>query len=497
MNNKRHQTIIYIIASVIVFTIAVQVYWNYREYQINKEHLTSRVTRSLDNAVEDYFANITKSSFITLTTPDSTSTNNKSDTIRLQTKSRRSMFKKIDSTLKHIQKQDSNKVFLIGKNEKNFGIKNGKNVISHFGNSDVFAKNIDSLITKVVVSFSKDTLDLNKLNSYILEEFTRNDIDVNYALNFKYYEWKGFDNFETKTQSLNLENFDKKHLKVNSKSHYLPHRSKLELLFTNTTAEVLKESLVSILLSLLLSISIIASILYLLKTINTQKQLAEVKNDLISNITHEFKTPIATISTVLEAMKNFKALEDKNKSEKYVEMASSQTKKLHLMVEKLLETATLKQEELELFKEPIIINDLLKNLVEKYQILNPEKQFNFCNKNGDITINVDAFHFENAISNIIDNAIKYGGNTIYAEQNKLKKGVEILIWDNGKGIKKNQKDKVFEQFYRIPTGNTHNVKGFGIGLYYTKKIIEKHNGIISILYNSKGETVFKIELLNE
>ncbi|SDW41308.1 two-component system, OmpR family, phosphate regulon sensor histidine kinase PhoR [Lutibacter oricola] len=495
MNNKRYQWIIYIIASVIVVTIAVQVYWNYREYQLNKKHLISKVRQSLDSSVEDYFANITKSSFI-ITSNDSINSTAKNDTIKFRTKSRKLMFQKIDSTLLKLSEKDSTKVIFFGKGESSPRKNEGKR-FPYFKGPEHFTKNIDSIISKVIVSFSKDTLDLEKLNNHISKEFERQNIHVKYALKLKYKTWFGRGDPETKSQSLNLENFPKKHLTVTTKSHSLPHRSKLELYFTNSTVDILKESLISILLSFLLSASVIASIVYLLRTINKQKQLAEVKNDLISNITHEFKTPIATISTVLEAMRSFNVLEDKEKSEKYVGMATTQTKKLHLMVEKLLETASLKQEELKLSKEPFIVNELLESIVGKYKMLNPEKVFNFDNNNGDITINVDAFHFENAISNIIENAVKYGGDKIYTEQKKTNKGVEILIWDNGDGISKNQKDKVFEQFYRVSTGNTHNVKGFGIGLYYTKKIIEKHNGKISIVYNNKGETVFKIELLND
>ena len=122
------------------------------------------------------------------------------------------------------------------------------------------------------------------------------------------------------------------------------------------------------------------------------------------------------------------------------------------------------------------------------------KFITFKNKCANIVLNLDTFHFENAIGNIIDNAIKYGGAKISVELSSEKNKIVILIKDNGNGIHKAQKDKVFEQFYRIPTGNTHNVKGFGIGLYYTKNIIEKHGGSIDIIYDKKNNTLFKIEL---
>ena len=125
------------------------------------------------------------------------------------------------------------------------------------------------------------------------------------------------------------------------------------------------------------------------------------------------------------------------------------------------------------------------------------KTFKFINNASNLILNLDVFHFENAIGNIIDNAVKYGGNIITVELDSTKNQCVILIKDNGNGIHKAQKDKVFEQFYRIPTGNTHNVKGFGIGLFYTKKIIEKHGGIVQIIYDKNNNTLFKITLPNE
>jgi two-component system phosphate regulon sensor histidine kinase PhoR len=106
---------------------------------------------------------------------------------------------------------------------------------------------------------------------------------------------------------------------------------------------------------------------------------------------------------------------------------------------------------------------------------------------------IDPFHFENAISNLIDNAIKYGGSKIEVHMNIVLNNLEITIADNGNDIERNQRDKIFDKFYRIPKGNTHNVKGFGIGLYYTKKIIEKHEGEICLIPNSSN-TIFKITL---
>jgi signal transduction histidine kinase len=487
MDRKNYKWVVYFIGVTIFTTIAVQVYWNYREYELNKQNLISKVQQSLDNSVEAYFANITKSGIITFTSPNSKNSKDFTDTIVVSTNSKWGLRKKVDSTLQNIAKL---------KNQKPLFINSQRNH-AFFTPNDVIPKNIDSLISKVFISISRDTLDLAKLDTYLAEEFKRTNIGIDYALKYDYFQWKSDDNFDKKTIDFKLENFPKKHLTVVSKSTYLPHRSHLELRFTNETAILLKNSFISILLSLILSISIIASLVYLLKTIYKQKQLAEVKNDLINNITHEFKTPIATISTALEAMKNFNALDDKVKAEKYISIANSQVANLNVMVEKILETAALNHQQLAINKQPVIIGALVGKVVENYKITAPEKTINFKNNIGDTVLKVDQFHFGNAIGNIIDNALKYGGKTMSVELSSLKNTVVIVIQDSGNGIPRNQKDKIFEQFYRIPTGNTHNVKGFGIGLYYTKNIIEKHGGTISVVYDANNATQFKIVLPNE
>ncbi|MCK5401727.1 MAG: HAMP domain-containing histidine kinase, partial [Flavobacteriaceae bacterium] len=240
----------------------------------------------------------------------------------------------------------------------------------------------------------------------------------------------------------------------------------------------------------------ISCLFYLLKIIKHQKQLAEVKNDLISNITHEFKTPISTISVALESIKNFNVIDDKEKTKSYLDMSSSQLSKLNVMVEKLLETATLDSDSLDLNKEPVNITDLLQTIIDKHQIQTETKKINFRSSSENIIANVDVFHFENAINNIIDNAIKYGGNEISVYLKQHENTFEISISDNGKSLTKKNKDKIFEKFYRVSKGNTHDVKGFGIGLYYAKKIIEKHNGNIHLDLNNIL-TTFKISLPNE
>lgn len=489
MNKYNYKWVVYLIGIIILLTITVQLYWNYREYQINKQNLISKVQLSLDNAVEEYYAHLTKSGIATFSSLDPISLEKKTDTILIQTNSRRGFRKKIDSALQNI---------IIIENQKPVLLRNSKkSPYPFYGRNRTFPKSLDSLIHKVFISISRDSLNLKKLDSYLTDEFERNKIDVTYALKYRYTK-RNFrsDSTKSKTISYKLENFPEEHLKTVSKSTFLPSRSNLELFFTDETAILLRDSFISILLSFLLSLSIIASLLYLLRTIYKQKQLAEVKNDFINNITHEFKTPIATISTVLEAMKNFNVLDDKSKTENYISMADSQVNKLNVMVEKILETAILNQEELALTKTPIDISIMIDKLIDKYKIINQDKTFSFNTMIGQTLLNLDEFHFQNALGNILDNATKYGGKLITVELTSTKNNIIISIKDNGNGIDKTQKDKVFEQFYRVSSGDVHTVKGFGIGLYYTKNIIEKHGGTINIAYDKDNNTLFKILMPN-
>jgi len=355
-------------------------------------------------------------------------------------------------------------------------------------NDSLSKVDFEMLTSKVVISMTNETLSLKAIDTLLTTELNRKNLAIAYGLLFK--------NNSEDDQNTNAEIVKIAELETYSKSPYLPKGSKLSVHFTNVTNTIFKRIFIGILISTLLVLVVVACLFYLLKIIKHQKQLAEVKNDLISNITHEFKTPIATISVALESIKDFDETKHSEKTNRYLEMSVNQLSKLNVMVEKLLETATLDSDNLELNKEEINITDLLKTTIDKFQVTVSDKKLKFVSTSEDVHGNVDVFHFENAINNIIDNAIKYGGDSILVELKQSSNAFDILISDNGNGLTKAHKDKLFEKFYRVPKGNRHDVKGFGIGLYYTKKIIEKHNGTIQLELN-KNNTIFKITLPNE
>jgi len=517
MNTKKYRWILYLIVITIITTIAIQFYWNYKNYEENKQQVANEIQRSLDNAVEEYFAKLAKEEFTTIIDLNRDRVRNSYREIQFDSIFKNSPgFQKIKSLIKKDTSKEKSEVKITNisfTTDTSLDAKKTDSILKRIAKrvpskqkkvpkktSDTLANNFkyfsgkkaaDSLkliknLKPIFLSVATNYIEYPQLDSLLQNQLDKKKIPLQFIFN----HLKSDTIFYSSNDSLVSKNFNKQ---ISSKSTYLKKDEKFQLLYNNTNTEALKRSSLGIFLSLLLSLAVISSLFYLLKIIRQQKELAEIKNDLISNITHEFKTPIATVATALEALENFNASEDKAKTKKYVSISSKQLEKLHQMVEKLLETATLDSEQLLLKKEPHDMVELIDQITQKHKTLATEKQIHFHTKTDAIITNIDIFHFENAISNIIDNAVKYGGNTIEVSINDLSNSIEISISDNGNGIEKSQQEKIFDKFYRVSKGNTHDVKGFGIGLYYSKKIIEKHHGTIQLLSNSKN-TIFKITL---
>ncbi|EDP98117.1 HAMP domain-containing sensor histidine kinase [Kordia algicida OT-1] len=490
MKQQRSSWILYAIIATIAITIAVQIYWNFKNYQVNKQQFINQVQISLDNAVEAYYADYAKREKMMMITMEGTNSMNNPKVLE---KLRDVNFDSIFDIVEQRFFKHSDSVII------------DKTIRDHFSSdsSDVLIdlkkkysvpkllRNRDSIrffdqISSLYISISEDSLNFDKLKSFLDTELNRKQIAIPYQLQLSIND--------KIVGEIGTENLPDKVLQTFSKSAYQKPGEKLRLQFANITKTVWRKSLLGILLSTFLSLAIISSLLYLLRVIRRQKELAEIKNDLISNITHEFKTPITTISTALEAIQHFGAIKDPEKTQKYLAISDKQLKKLHIMVEKLLETATLDSEKLLLKKEQLDIVDFVEKITEKQRTFSTKKTLSFRSNIDSLTAEIDPFHFENSITNLIDNALKYGGNTIEVNVSKVLETIEITVTDNGNTIDKSQREKIFDQFYRIPKGNTHDVKGFGIGLYYTKKIIEKHNGTIQLVPDA-NHTIFKIKLI--
>jgi two-component system phosphate regulon sensor histidine kinase PhoR len=239
-----------------------------------------------------------------------------------------------------------------------------------------------------------------------------------------------------------------------------------------------------LLVSLAFMLALIFSFYYTISTIFKQKKLSEIKNDFISNMTHEFKTPISTISLACEVLHDSSIEKSPERVNTYVKMISDENKRLSLLVENILQTALLDKGQLKLKIQSFDIHALIAETITniKLQVENKDGEITTDLKASIPVINADRVHITNIIFNLIDNALKYSN-----DQPKIKivtvsdnEGIFISVTDNGIGISKENQKRIFDTMYRVPTGNIHNVKGFGLGLSYVKAVVEKHGGSISV-----------------
>jgi two-component system phosphate regulon sensor histidine kinase PhoR len=238
---------------------------------------------------------------------------------------------------------------------------------------------------------------------------------------------------------------------------------------------------------------------YTLWVILKQKRLSEIKNDFINNMTHEFKTPISTISASAELLRTGNLDNNEEKRARYYQMIADESNRLKLQVEKVLQMAQFDTNEIDLNLQSCDLHELIKQAAGSVQILLEERQgkLKFELNATNHILKVDELHFTNIIRNLLDNAIKYCADSpvIVISSKDASNGISISVSDNGIGINTAQKKQIFEKFYRVPTGDVHNVKGFGLGLYYVRSLVEAHKGAVTVSSDSNGST-FTIYLPN-
>jgi len=243
---------------------------------------------------------------------------------------------------------------------------------------------------------------------------------------------------------------------------------------------------------------IIAAFYVTVRSLLNQKKLSEIKSDFINNMTHEFKTPLATISLAVDAIRNEKVRNNPEKMNYFSGIIKEENIRMNKHVETILQAALMEKQELELKKEATHLHTMLDQILENYQL-------QLQNKNGQVEklynakndlASVDPVHFGILLSNLIDNAIKYSKETIELKisTHSTNKQLVIRIEDNGIGMSKETVKRVFEKFYRAHTGNLHNVKGFGLGMSYVKTVIDAHKGKIRVESTVGKGSAFTIEI---
>jgi K+-sensing histidine kinase KdpD len=229
-----------------------------------------------------------------------------------------------------------------------------------------------------------------------------------------------------------------------------------------------------------------------------QIQLSELKDDFVSNISHELKTPIATVKVAIEAVQHFEAAGEHSLTAEYMEMAALEIERLELLVNRSLHTSLLESGKIALQRERHSLKTIIEDVIQAYQVklLAYEATVNFTTEGLNFETSIDKLHFQGVLINLIDNSLKYCPHKpyIHIHLKELSGSLMISLTDNGPGIPEQYQHKVFEKFFRVPNGNEHNVKGYGLGLCYASQVMTQHNGSISVCNVPEGGCSFTLSL---
>jgi len=337
------------------------------------------------------------------------------------------------------------------------------------------------------------------VNPYLLESLLRNEFtERNIRINFEYVIYDCFTDSIVFGDYISIDDTEKDQLQTKSYNmvwdkdgHYFG------IYFPSKESYIMSKMGIWVFSSAVILI-IIIFFAYTINIILKQKKLSEIKNDFINNITHEFKTPISTISLSAEVLLNPKIIEQPERLRNYAKIIQQENNRLKNQVDKVLQLATLEDSKLKLENEKIDIHELIKTATESFNLIIKER-------NGDLKtilqaekfiILGDKIHIANTLHNLIDNAIKYSAEQpqIMIETSDYKGYISISVQDNGRGIPKEAQKNIFDKFYRAPTGDVHDIKGFGLGLNYVKTIVEAYKGSVRLISKENEGTTFVIKL---
>ncbi|WP_298551982.1 HAMP domain-containing sensor histidine kinase [uncultured Algibacter sp.] len=399
---------------------------------------------------------------------------------------------------------------------KNITSKSTTEIYSSAGGDD---KDIKSPISKIIksgsidegqrLSFEKGFKEMRKtypihkrvsekeIKELLVDKLKKDDINIDFE--FAIYS----NDLATKVRSDNFENRPESNFKVPilyDENNQTPYR--LIVNFPDDSKFILSGIIGMILLSITFTSIIILAYSSALFQLVKQRKISEIKTDFINNMTHEFKTPIATINLAIDSIKNPKIIDDKEKVLRYLGMIKEENKRMHAQVENVLRISKLEKNELNISKDRVELHDLIDDALTHVALIVEDRQGyikTFFNADK-ASILANETHFTNVIVNIMDNAIKYSPEAPEVEVYTENVGTNIIlkIKDHGSGMSKAAAKKVFEKFYREHTGNIHNVKGHGLGLAYVKRIVEDHQGHVSVeTEKDKGSTfIIKLPLIS-
>jgi two-component system phosphate regulon sensor histidine kinase PhoR len=509
--NKRIFTFISLSFSVaLLVLICFQVYWIRKDFKVREELFKSKVDEALNNT-----------------------------NIKLERLDPRSNYKKITERIQGINRPDFK-----GKKSLSFSLKSEVNVdsnghqFSRFSQKDLTS---DSAIKfdASAANFLSYIRDQSRLQSSQNKDLFNKPIDRSNFFDFTYTK-NFYSDRKQKIDTLLLDsilNSELKKEKITTKYNYYltslypgsPHHSDLKqaqnmsdslgiehymvnlapnnsfidpeyliLYFPTQNSDVFQQMWPLLITSIIVILILTFSFYYIMASNLKQKKLSVIKNDFISNMTHEFKTPISTISLASEMLGDDSISQTPEKKQRYLKMIRDENKRLSVLVESILQTSILDKGEFILKLSEVDVHEIINTAINNTHLLISQRKgtVNTFLKAQKFKLQADRVHLTNIIFNLIDNAIKYSLDIpeITISTYNTAEGIMIQVKDNGIGISKENQRKIFDKFYRVPTGNVHNVKGFGLGLSYVLAVVLKHNGTISVNSEVGKGSTFNVHL---
>lgn len=328
-------------------------------------------------------------------------------------------------------------------------------------------------------------LDLRQVDSAYGKELLKSHIDIPYTLN-------RVEQQDTGTGPVKGE------LKTNVLSVGLSGANAYQAILENPVRYILGQLRIPILVGFFLLGFTTLTFVFIYRNLVEQRRLSEIKNDFIGNITHELKTPIATVSVAVEALRAFNALEDPVRTKEYLDISALELRRLSMLVGKVLRLSLLENRAVDLAMETTDLYLLTEEVMAGFtlQARKAGARIRLTQEGIGFGVHADPFHMTSVLINLLDNALKYGGETPEIDVHLAREGswVNLTVSDNGMGIPPAYTQKIFEKFFRIPSGDHHNIKGHGLGLSYVRQIVSGHGGTIGVDSREGRGSTFVIQL---
>lgn len=491
--------------------IAIQSYWIINSYNIKETHFNFEVNKALSETIKQLE---TEETIFEISNEVFQMAENKDSVIEKSVENYQKSFDKhkdeystianrstITVNGEHIEKADTSFQFSsstssnkLSQNNTVLKISSGdvRNIIQNkVNNKTLFVEKIVNQILNYNEDIIKRIQDVD-LKQMIENKLNEHDIDIQFEYAIKS---EGKRVFSTSTFKEHSSKLYSKRLFPNNLFH---DNDFLELYIPNRTSFIVMTMIPVILITVVLTFLIIGVVIFTFIIVVRQKQLGDIKNDFVNNLTHELKTPIATISLAGQMLCDKDIQTTQSSIERYAQIINQESARLTTQVEKVLQIALIDKGELKLKDKKIDVNKLVERLVKPFglKVDNYKGQLIVNLPENPVWIYADELHFSNVINNLLDNALKYKYKEPIIEVTieEDNHNIFISVKDNGIGISKVDQMRIFEKFYRVESGNVHNIKGFGLGLSYVKKIIDIYKGQIEVKSKLKHGSTFTLKM---